>query len=88
MYLKTISSRFSHGYFAYNRQYIEPLHLIHLLISLFTSRNFFVILAAIMAYFLAKNKGILEIVLPKPIIGDSNLMENKKLTNHKEKKKF
>ncbi len=25
MYLKTISSRFSHGYFAYNRQYIEQL---------------------------------------------------------------
>jgi hypothetical protein len=72
-------------------QYAVPLNIFGLFISLFTSGNFLVLLAAIMAYFLVMNKFIFKRFykkLDKTKSEDNDFMENKQIKYRKEKKRF
>ncbi len=72
-------------------QYVIQINIFGLFVSLFTSRNFLVLLAALMAYFLAINKFILKRFYKRPDKTESeadNFMENKQIKNRKEKKRF
>ena len=72
-------------------QYVNPLNIITLVISLFTSLNILVLIAAALSYFLAINKNIFRHFLPDTEISqkkETNLVENNNKSYHKEKKRF
>ncbi len=72
-------------------QYVIHINIFGLFISLFTSRNFLVLLSALTAYFLAINKFIFRRLDKRPnktISEADNFMENKQIKNSKEKKRF
>jgi len=72
-------------------QYVISINIFGLIISLFTSRNILVLVAAALSYFLATNKNVFKQFLPQKIEIENNeidFVENKGIKNHKEKKRF
>ena len=77
--------------FSFLNQHLISLNIFSIIISMFTSLNILVLVAAGAAYFLAINKNVFKRFLPETQFNgkkEANIVENKNKKYHKEKKRF
>lgn len=71
--------------------YTLPLNPFSILLSLFSGLNIFVLIAAVLSFFLASNKNIFKDLYaqdPQNENNNPNIMEKKEIRDHKKKKKY